>query len=180
MVAMQMGDIIANVTAHANEMNRRWGFNRLPWIVSFDLMERFKRQSAKWELACFECAGSMLPADLQRVRSHGEAMKRAYDAMEAEALATGKTPAPPGTWEFELSDGTPVVLVRTTAEMGNAERAPQAQVWSLEEIARIIEKFPELVLCKDQFPQAEVIRMAPRPEIAGLIDDALEDIPFGG
>ncbi len=180
MIAQEMGDIIANVTEHANEMNRRWGFNRLPHIVGLDLMRRFKEQQRKWQLACFECCGSMLPDDLERVRKHGEAMKRAYGALEAEALALGKSPAPPGQWEFELKDGTTVVLVRTRAEMGNVTREPAAQVWCLEEIGEIITKFPVLVIGKELFPDMEVIRLAPSAEVRDLVDDILSDIPFGG
>jgi FixJ family two-component response regulator len=33
-VATEMNNIIRTVTEHANEMNRRWGFNRLPHLVS--------------------------------------------------------------------------------------------------------------------------------------------------
>lgn len=178
-VATQIGDIIANVTEHANEMNRRWGFNRLPHIVSLDLMEKFKRQKFKWQKACMECVGSHMPRDLEEVRKHGEAMKRAYAALDAEALALGKSPAPPGQWEFALADGTPVVLVRTRAEMGSVTREPAAQVWCLEEIGEIITRFPELVAAKHAFPEAEIIRLAPGPEERELVDDMLEDIPFG-
>ena len=179
MVANAMGDIITTVTQHANEMNRRWGFNRLPHIVSIELMQKFKAQKFKWEAACFDCAGSCLPADIARVKAHGEAMIRAYAALEREALAAGKHPAPPGQWEFELPDGTPVVLVRTRDEMGNVTREPKAQVWCLEEIGAIIKKFPELVLAKDAFPDAEIIRLAPGERERELVDDMLEDIPFG-
>jgi hypothetical protein len=178
-VATAMGDIIRTVTEHANEMNRRWGHNRLPHIVSIDLMQKFKAQQFKWQKACMECVGSMLADDLARVKAHGEAMIRAYAALEREALALGKHPAPPGQWEFELSDGTPVVLVRTRAEMGNVSRDPKAQVWCLEEIGEIITKFPALVLAKEAFPEMEIIRMAPGPEVHELVDDLLEDIPFG-
>lgn len=178
-VAESMGDIIQTVTEHANEMNRRWGFNRLPHIVGIDLMQKFKAQQRKWQAACFECVGSLMPADLERVKRHGEAMIRAYAALEREALALGKSPAPPGQWEFELADGATIVLVRTRAEMGNVEREPNAQVWCLEEIGEIIRKFPELALAKDMFPEAEIIRMAPGPEVKELVDDLLEEIPFG-
>jgi hypothetical protein len=179
MVGLEMGDIIANVTEHANEMNRRWGFNRLPHLVSIDLMRRFMEQKRKWQEACFDCAGSCLPQDIERVRKHGEAMKRAYGALETEALALGKSPAPPGQWEFELQDGTPIELVRTRAELGNVQREPAAQVWCLEEIGEIITRFPVLALAKDKFPDAEIIKLSPGKEERQMVDDLLEDIPFG-
>lgn len=178
MVATKIGDIIATVTEHANIMNRRWGYNRLPHIVSIDLMERFKAQQFKWQNACMECVASCLPADLDRVKKHGEAMIRAYDALDKQALALGHSPTPPGQWEFELADGTPIVLVRSRSEMGNVEREPKAQVWCLEEIGEIITRFPELVVSKDLFPEMEIIKLAPSNELREIVDDALNDIPF--
>jgi hypothetical protein len=105
-------------------------------------------------------------------------MLRAYDALEREAIALGKSPAPPGQWEFELKDGTPIVLVRTRAEMANVTREPPAQVWCLEEIGEIISRFPELVLGKEKFPDTEIIKLAPSAELVELVDDMLVDIPF--
>src|SRR6478735_6061022 len=96
-----MSDIIRTVDEHARELNRRWGFNRLPHIVPIEWTERFSAQKFKWERACFECTGSPMPEHLARVRQHGEAMLRAFDKLEELALAAGKSPAPPGTWEFE-------------------------------------------------------------------------------
>ena len=180
MIAHEIRDIIANVREHADIMNRRWGFNRLPHLVSLDLMAKFQRQKQKWEFACFECTESMLAKDLQRVRDHGEAMKRAYVALEAEATKLGHSPTPPGVWEFELSDGTPIALVRTQAERSTFDRQPKAQVWCLEEIAQIIEKYPQLVLAKEHFPDAELITLSPSKETVELVDDCLSDIPWGG
>lgn len=176
-IATTMGDIIRTVDEHAREMNRRWGFNRLPHIVPIEWTERFKSQKAKWEAACFECAGSMQPDHLARVRQHGEAMIRAFAKLEEIALAAGIAPAPPGTWEFELEDGTPIVLVRTKAEMAQVGR-PGAQVWALEEVGHIIAKFPELVLTKNAFPEAELVQMRTSSEVRELVDNALEDIPW--
>lgn len=172
-----MAAIIRTVDEHAREMNRRWGFNRLPHIVPPEWTQRFVAQKRKWEAACFECTGSPLPADLARVTSHGEAMIRAYAKLEELALAAGMSPAPPGTWEFELKDGTPIVLVRNRDEMANVDRKG-AQVWCLEEIGEIIARFPELVLTKSAFPEAEVIQMRTSAETHELVDDCLADIPW--
>lgn len=180
MVITQLGEIIDTVTAHANTLNRRWGFNRLPQLVGIDLAHRFQSQKRKWELACFECTGSVLVSDLERVRSHGEAMLRAYSALERAAVEGGHAPLAPGVWEFELEDGTPIILVRTKPEMAQVERRHGAQVWSLEEIASILKHYPALAAVKDTFPEAEVIRLAPNRETRELVDDLLEDIPFGG
>lgn len=178
MALEQIQAIIKTVDEHAREMNRRWGFNRLPHIVPIEWTERFCRQKAKWEMACFECVGSWKQHDIDRVRQHGEAMIRAFDKLEEIALEAGKSPAPPGQWEFELNDGTTIVLVRTRAEQGQVEREPAAQVWCLEEIGEIITRFPELVLMKNAFPEAEVIQMRTSEATRQAVDELADEIPF--
>lgn len=178
MIVGSMADIIRTVDEHARELNRRWGFNRLPHIVPIEWTERFVSQKRKWELACFECTGDPMPAALDRVRKHGEAMLRAFDKLEELALGAGCSPAPPETWEFELADGTPVTLVRVRAEMSQIEREPQTQVWALEEIADIVARFPELVAAKHAFPDAEVIQMRTSAKVHDELNDSLAGLPF--
>jgi hypothetical protein len=173
-----IAEIIRTVDEHAGEMNRRWGFNRLPHIVPIEWTERFVEQKRRWQMACFECTGSLLTADLDRVRKQGDAMIRAYAKLEEIALAEGKTPAPPCAWEFELRNGAPIMLVRTRAEMAQVKREPPAQVWCLEEIGEIITRFPELCLAKNEFPQAEVVQMRTSPLVIDELNDSLADIPF--
>ena len=175
----QASDLIRLVNVRANEVNKRWGFNLLPFLVPAEWMEKFQRQKSNWELACFECVGSPKPADMERIRQQGEAMLRAYDKLECVAVEQGHQPAPPTQWEFELRDGTPVILVRDRAEMSQIDpRGRKAQIWSLEEIADIIQKFPMLLATKDTFPGAEVIRVKTNPDVMDKLDDEMSDLPF--
>ena len=169
--------IIKTVDEHAREMNRRWGFNRLPHIVPIEWTEKFVRQKRKWEMACFEASAMPTVTDLEAVRKHGDAMLRAFDKLDELAVAGGKSPSPPGRWEFELTNGTPIVLVRTQAEMAQVEREPAAQVWCLEEIANIIEKIPEMIAVKQAFPKAELVQVRTSKAARDKLDDALSDIP---
>lgn len=179
MVLDQMRTIIETVDEHARALNRRWGYNRLPHLVPIEWAERFKAQRDKWQAACFECAGSLLPADIDRVRKHGEAMLRAYDALERVAGESGHAPSQPWQKEFELRDGTPVVLVQDRADIGQVETSGRAvQIWSLQEVADIVAKFPEIVRAKEAFPGAEVIQMATGAAVIDKLDDELGDLPF--
>lgn len=172
-------DMIGVVNAKADDCNKRWGFNRLPNLVPIEWMERFRSQKRKWETACFECAGSPKPEDLETVRKHGEAMIRAYDKLGELAIESGYFPGPPAQWEFELSDGTPVILVRDRHEMCQAEtHGRKVQIWSLEEIVTIAEKFPVLLATKDTFPGAEVVRMKTDPIVIDALDDCIDDLVF--
>lgn len=173
-----MGEIIATVAEHARTINRRWGFNRLPHLVPIEWGTKFLNQKRKWERACFEFTEHRGTIDIIPVRQHGEAMLRAYAKLEELAAAAGHAPAAPGTWEFELEDGRPIVLVRTRAEKTQVDRKPPAQVWCLEEIGQMIAKFPDLVLTKDSFPEMEIIQLRPSRELVELVDDTLAGIPF--
>jgi hypothetical protein len=55
-----------------------------------------------------------------------------------------------------------------------------AQVWSLDEIAEVIQNFPILSAAKDIFPAAEVleVEVATSRKVRDKLDDELSDIPF--
>lgn len=173
-----IGAVIKTVDEHAQHYNKIWGFNRLPHIVPIEWTERFVVQKRKWQTACFECVGSLLPKDVERVRRHGEAMIRAYDKLDEIAAVNGMSPAPPGVWEFETRDGKPIVLVRTRAEISQVKREPPAQVWCLEEIGEIITRFPELIAAKHEFPETEIIQLRTDAPTLEQLNDSLEDIPW--
>lgn len=171
--------MIQTVNERATDANRRWGQNRLPHLVPFEWLERFRSQKRKWETACFECSGSPKPEDIDTVRKHGEAMIRAYDKLGELAVENGYLPTPPAWWEFELKDGTPVLLVRDRAEMSQVDPQGRAcQIWSLEEVADVIAKFPMIAATKEHFPGAEVIQMRTSPIVIDALNDSLEGIPF--
>lgn len=174
-----VSDVIGAVDERAADVNRKWGHNRLPLLVPFDWCEKFRSQKRKFELACFECTFPDAEK-VDRVRKHGDGMLKAFDKLESLAVEAGYLPTPPSWWEFELADGTPVLLVRTRAEMSQVDpQGRTAQIWSLEEVADMIEKFPKLVLAtKDAFPGAEVIQCRTNPLVIGKLDDELSDLPF--
>lgn len=179
MVVSEMGALIASVDERARDCNRKWGFNRLPHLVPLDWLGKFRKQKQSWELACFECTGSPLPDDLDRVRKLAGAMLRAFDKLEQLAVENGYLPTPPEQWEFELTDGTPVILVRDRAEMGQVDpKGRTVQIWSLEEVAEIVGKFPALIRAKDAFPGAEIVQMKTDKRVIDELNDSLADLPF--
>ncbi|MBB4856999.1 hypothetical protein HNO88_000296 [Novosphingobium chloroacetimidivorans] len=163
----------------ARGCNRRWGYNRLPHLVPIEWLEKFRRQKLKWQQACYDATPFPTQELIDVARTQANAMLRAYDKLEALAEEAGHTSLPAYQWEFELSDGTPVILVRERAELCRVDAGGrQCQVWALEEVADIIEKFPILVKAKDCFPGAEIIPMKTDKLVIGALDDALTDLPF--
>ena len=180
MVLDAMTDHVETVRQHAAALNRKWGHGRLPHLVPLEWTERFRVQKRKWEGACFDCtnASGGGQQELEAVQRHGEAMMRAYAKLEELAAASGHKPMPPEVWSFETDDGVPIMLVRTRAEIAQVERPAGAQVWALEEVGRIVSRFPEICGAKAAFPEAEVIQIGPSQEVRDAVLAGSDLIPF--
>lgn len=171
--------IIKTVDTHARAVNRKWGFGKLPHIVPLEWTEKFRVQKKKYELAAFEACGSLDPAHLEHLRKQADAMLRGFAKLEQLAVENGHLPTPPEHWEFELEDGTPVILVRDRCEMDQVKPDGRAvQIWSLDEVAAVIGKFPELKRAKECFPGAEVIQMRTSKRTHDALNDELSTLPF--
>lgn len=172
-------DIIGAVDERARQCNRRWGVNRLPLLVPIEWLEKFRRQKLKWQQACLDSGAFPTVETTEAVRKQGEAMLRAFDKLEEIASDAGHDLAPLYQWEFELSDGTPVILVRDRSEIGRVDpKGRTCQIWALDEVADIIEKFPLLATAKQCFPGAETFPIRTDPVVIGALDDSLDDLPF--
>jgi hypothetical protein len=151
----------------ARDMEREWGVDRLRLLVSDHLRARFDAQKDKLDAA-------VVANEERYVRAQAEGMKRAWAALNKAAIEAGARPLSPEVWECKLpSSGAVVAIVRSSAEARHV--AGERLVFSLEEIARLIDDLPAAVLeTKRVFPGAEVARVGP-PEIDWERGD---DIPF--
>lgn len=157
---------IDGVDAVAQEMETRWGVERLPLLVDADMRARFMRQCQKWRDALEEAfAAKMLTRDqMDRVKSSSAAMERAWRALDGAATNAGGKPISAETWECVLADGSLAVIVRTNAEAGHVIREDRkTNVWTLDEVARAIDHLPEMVrAAKETFPGAQVTALRER------------------
>lgn len=160
-----MQSIVAGIDHLVAEMERRWGVGRLRLLVGDDLRAKFDRQVSK--------LGEALDAyDLAAVRVHGPAMVRAWQALDRAATDAGARPLEPVVWEVRLADGTVAAIVRSTAEAhAVALDGRQGQIWTLEEIARVIDRWPEIGRAKATFPGAIVTDIRDRRRAADLNDE---------
>lgn len=148
--ADDIASAIAGVDAVAVEMENKWGVGRLELLVDDELRVKFRKQARKLNDA-------INAFDAERVRRHAEAMKKAWLALDLAATAAGALALDPEIWEIGLTDGRVVALTRTTAEATAATRQGRhTDVWSLDEIANVIEAFPSIVKAKQTFPGAIV------------------------
>jgi hypothetical protein len=73
--AMAIQGLVQSVDLVTDALERKWGVGRLRLLVGDGLRERFDRQWAKWQAA-------YAAQDLEAVRAHSEAMRRAWAALE--------------------------------------------------------------------------------------------------
>ena len=168
--------LVQSVDALTDAMERKWGVGRLRLLVEDGLRERFDRQWAKWQAAY----GAQ---DLDAVRAHSEAMRRAWEAMDAAALRAGHAPLAPEVWETRMPDGVVLAIVRTLPEAHALARdGRDREVWTLDEIGRVIcawEGRHWVDAIHQHFPgsRIEALRLTPRG--AEFDWSRGDEIPFG-
>ena len=148
---------MAQLDEIASAMERKWGVDRLPRLVAADLAARFYSQVDKLNAALE--VGS--PADIEH---HATRMATAWRALDAAAVAAGGVPLEPRYLEARLPDGRLLVIAGGPEDawcLAQANRS--AVVWSLEEIARVLDKFELVNVAKHHFEGATVTDCRPEP-----------------
>lgn len=162
---------IDGVDQLAVEMERTWGAGRLRLLVDAEWREKFDRQRVKFNKAVWE-------GDLEDVHRETARMAAAWRKLHTLALEANAAQLAPQVWETALDDGRVVAIVRDISEAQHiASSGRRVDVYSLEEIGRIIQAFPEISKAKTTFPGATVIAArGPDDPLRSLeLDDS---IPF--
>lgn len=161
----------------AAEMEAKWGADRLRLVVSPELREKFDRQRYLLNQAVWG-------GELEDVRREAQRMVRAYLALDAAAVKANAEPLPPMCWEIGLEDGTVAAIVPDNARAHLVRSEGRAiSVYTLEEIARLLQGFPTLVKAKLTFPGAEVtaVRRSVDDPLLSVHDTSIPlDGDFGG
>lgn len=152
----------AQLDAQVAAMERRWGVDRLPRLVSQATQARFAKAQA------IQRGDAPLPAGYA-LADVPAMLSRAWQAMEAEATAAGCQPLPDACYEIPTDDpkrGT--VLIATDGAHLQAllarARAEGRVVegWTLAEVAVLLNGQSTLLhTIKQTWPGAEVVRRAP-------------------
>ena len=158
--------IIDGLDELALEMERKWGVGRLRLLVADDLRARFDEQKDRLDAA--------IASDrVQYIRAQAEGMKRAWAALDQAATEYGHETLSHVVWECVLpSSGEVVSIVRTETEAHHVAR--ECRVFTLEEIARLLNGLPGVLEAKRAFPGSTVTRVGP-PEFDWEKGD---EIPF--
>ena len=164
----------------AKEMEERWGVGRLRLLVPVDLREKFDRQRYLTNQAIWL-------GDLEQLKEHTRKMIVAYRKLDEVAQASGASQKPVEQWETVLGDGTVLVVVKAPEDaQGVSDDGRKKVVWSLEEVAMLVDEQKAILLAKALFAGAEVVKVETSikdpldsfsTSLAGL-DDELNDIPM--
>jgi hypothetical protein len=174
-ISWQVYEAIASVTAGVDEVARqmedRWGVGRLPLLVGDEMREKFNRQLRRFDEA-------IVSNDVERVRQTGAATTRAWQALDQAATDTGQQQLQSDCWEVQLEDGRVVALCRTNAEAHAEVRSGRhLEVWTVDEIARIMFAFPGLGNAKQIFPGALIESVRTRQPVypPNALDDEMPE-----
>jgi hypothetical protein len=165
----------------AIEMERKWGAGRLRMLVDVDLRERFDRQRYLVNHAIHH-------GDLEQVRLQAQRMIKAWQAADRVATEAAQPRLASGVWEIALTNGRVLALARSATEAATYDAGGRdVELWTLEEVARMVEGGYFIQSIKRSFPGAVVVAVRSSlddpllklPDSrAGLTDNLDDDIPF--
>ncbi len=140
--------LIDGVDEAARKAEHKWGKGRLPLLVDVETRAKFYSAGEKFNDALTACYGvKVMTRDmLDLVSSKAGVMERAWAALDGKADAAGHKALDPDVWEVVLSDGSIAAIVQTNADAGKVlADGRNKNVWTLEEVGRAIEAFPDVV-----------------------------------
>ena len=160
---------IAPMDRLALEMDRKWGIDRLPELVTPEMATRYGQAMAHMN----ECIRLGDPAKCVAAANN---CIRGLHAMDAEATKLGRKPASGAYAEYDL-DCWKIGILHDDAEWRTAEAArPDLQFFSLREAAIALKTkidTPPIAAVKAAFPGARVVEH--RTPLNTLLNDS---IPF--
>lgn len=146
------------------EMDKKWGVDRLPELVSVESAE-------KWGKAMAGLNGAIDAQDPDKVKFWVEVCLRGLAAMDAEAVSLGRPVSDPMIWEYEY-EGTTFGIIEDGREWPAAyAKRPGIAIHTMREVAIALHAHRNGLVdaIKLSFPGAEV-KAVRRPK-ADLEDD---------
>ena len=140
------------IDAAFSASEKKWGVARLETLVSQTTLESYRRGWIAYRTAIDDY-------DANAVEAIAPKMIAALAFMDREATNAGHLPLSVDAWETALTDGTVLAIVRTMPEahaLAKEANGRQRVVYSLVEIARIIEHYEMTNAIKLSFPGATV------------------------
>lgn len=161
----------------AATMERKWGVDRLPRLVSRPTADKFAAAQARYR---DETEGFCTPERRDVLEAM---MERAWAALDAEATARGCFPLPPACYSIRCGDSIVEIAhdqTHATALIWWAKNEGRTvAVWTLEEVATVLSLHGIAHRAKEVWPGA-LVTTAPADTRPGKrrADDLDDVIPF--
>ncbi len=160
----------------AATLERKWGVDRLPRLVTPETAARFRHWADKLNAA--------LEAGADNVAELAGIVERGWRAMDAEATARGCFPLPSSCYSVEV-DGHIVEIAQdqthATALIWNARNEGRTvAVWTLAEVATVLRQHGVAHAAKEVWPGALVTALPAEHRQGKRKMDVADEIPFGG
>lgn len=161
--------ILAPLNATAADMDRKWGIGRLKSLVPEDW-------ALKFHTAADKLATAIAAVDMAAIREKAEVMRRGWIKLDELATAAGASPwQSPDVWEVRAPEGQVYAIARTDFDQWNSEKKDGVTMYTLEEVAIILQAWDREVgtsSIKQEFPDSRLTKA----QFSPAIED--EDIPF--
>ena len=116
-----------------NKLERKWGIDRLPWLVPVELRDRFYEQLDKLNAAIDKCDG---------VEHEVEVTLRGCAAIERAAIEGGAEPLTGDYVEGRMPDGTVLAITANAYEAGKVKQDNrEMSVYTVDEVGLILEQW---------------------------------------
>ncbi len=153
----------------ARAMDRKWGVNRLPDLVSPEMNQR-------WAQAMINLNFAINSADPELTAARVAACLRGFAAMDREAEAAGHKPIPPAAQEIEVGGKLCAVLWDDAQWPAYMALRPGVRTYSPREVANALDAYGGTVAAiKDQWPGSQVTAVRKPTPLEEALDDS---IPF--
>jgi hypothetical protein len=162
---------LAPFDAAVREMDKRWGVDRLPELVSTE-------SAAKWGKAMAGLNAAIDAQDPDKVKFWVEICLRGLTAMDAEAVSLGRPVSDPMIWEHEY-EGQVYGIIEDGREWPAAyAKRPGIAIHTMREVAVALHEHRNGLVnaVKLAFPGAEVKAVRRAPQDLEDDFDFLEDL----
>lgn len=158
---------MSDVDIVARGMEMKWGVDRLPRLVAKELRDKFRAQKNAFDEA-------IMSNDAHRIERVGEAMRRAWVALDAAATKDGQTPLSDSIWTTKHpKTGEVVTVIRDGAEIVDVKEAG-GRLFTLEELVKFVPA--EVMRIKESFYGCSVAEVKSKPVDLG--EELNDEIPF--
>jgi len=149
-------------------MDRKYGYDRLPELVSTDT-------AARWGKAVAGLHEGHDARDAEKVRAWVIVCLRGLNSLDEEAMQNPDNLLPPEIWDCEV-DGETFCIIRDSGRHEHAARLrPGRRIYTTREVAVALRAMQTAVVdaVKDAFPGAEIVSTRTTNQ---SLEDSLDDI----